>query len=94
MAVTGISHNEGYAQALIQSIDEEIDFDLYENDHDTTQLVDLTSSNQSCQNWNNFPIALTHATGAMVSGSPLVCGGWSGLESSGIRRAVHVRPQR
>jgi len=46
-------------------------------DHDTTQLIDLTSSTKSCQNWNNYPIALSFATGGMVSGSPLVCGGFS-----------------
>ena len=44
---------------------------------DTTQLVDLTNSTKSCQNWNNYGIALSDATGGIVSGSPLVCGGWS-----------------
>ena len=59
MIVTGVSLEEGYDLAVMKAIDgQEVDFGLYENDHDTTQMVDLTNSNQSCQNWNNYPLAL------------------------------------
>ena len=42
-----------------------------------TQLVDLSSSTKSCQNWNDYPVILNYASGSIVSGSPMVCGGWS-----------------
>ena len=60
MIVTGVSlMEEGYDLAVMKAIDgQEVDFGLYENYHDTTQMVDLTNSNQSCQNWTNYPLAL------------------------------------
>ena len=43
----------------------------YQND---SQLSSLT---RSCSNLQNYPIAMRHATGAIVSGHPIICGGES-----------------
>ena len=43
----------------------------YQND---SQLSSLT---RSCSNLQNYPIAMRHATGAIVSGHPIICGGKS-----------------
>jgi len=43
------------------------------------QIVDLSSQKRSCNNFPDYPIAMSRATGAMVSGQPIVCGGSSGL---------------
>ena len=40
-----------------------------------TQIVDLSSQTRSCPNLQNLPVALTGATGAIVSGHPIICGG-------------------
>ena len=42
-----------------------------------TLLVDPNSNSSPCENWNNYPLALYSATGSIVSGSPIVCGGLS-----------------
>ena len=45
-----------------------------------TQIIDLTEQARSCQNFTKYPIAhISSATGAIVSGHPMICGGWSGL---------------
>ena len=44
----------------------------YQND---SQLSSLT---RSCSNLQNYPIAIWAATGAIVSGHPIICGGRSG----------------
>ena len=89
MVVTGVSYVENFDPVLMQARDPEINFEPYENDHNTTELVELTNTNQSCQNWNDYPFALAVASGAMVSGSPIICGGWSGLRGSGIRKQCY-----
>ena len=45
-----------------------------------TQIVDLTEQARSCPNLTKYPITpVSSATGAIVSGHPMICGGWSGL---------------
>ena len=48
--------------------------DNYNRQNDS-QLSSLT---RSCSNLQNYPIAMGGATGAIVSGHPIICGGWSG----------------
>ena len=38
----------------------------------------LSSLTRSCSNLQNYLIAMYKATGAIVSGHPIICGGWSG----------------
>jgi hypothetical protein len=47
-------------------------------DQSDAQLSSLT---RSCSNLQNYPIAMSYGTGAIVSGHPIICGGWS-TESS------------
>ena len=42
----------------------------------------LSSLSRSCSNLQNYPIAMYKATGAIVSGHPIICGGWSGSPHS------------
>ena len=44
------------------------------NDQNDSQLSSLT---RSCSNLQNYPIAIYAATGAIVSGHPIICGGRS-----------------
>ena len=45
-----------------------------------TQIIDLTEQTRSCTNLTKYPISpISSATGAIVSGHPMICGGWSGL---------------
>ena len=45
-----------------------------------TQIIDLTEQTRSCTNLTKYPITpISSATGAIVSGHPMICGGWSGL---------------
>ena len=45
-----------------------------------TQIIDLTEQARSCPNLAKYPITpVSSATGAIVSGLPMICGGWSGL---------------
>ena len=45
-----------------------------------TQIVDLTEQARSCPNLTEYPITpINSATGAIVSGHPMICGGWSEL---------------
>ena len=47
-------------------------------DYNDTQIVDLSSQTRSCKNLAEYPIENHGATGAVVSGQPIVCGGQSG----------------
>ena len=44
----------------------------------TTQIVDLSTQTRSCLNITKYPIDVSYATGAVVSGHPMICGGWIG----------------
>ena len=46
------------------------------------QIVDLSSQTRSCNNFQDYPIAMRSATGAIVSGQPIICGGYSGYYHS------------
>jgi hypothetical protein len=52
--------------------------DNYNQNQNDSQLSSLT---RSCSNLQNYPIAIRGATGAIVSGHPIICGG----ESKGSR---------
>ena len=41
------------------------------------QIVDLSTQNRACPNLPETPIAVGGATGAIVSGHPMICGGQS-----------------
>ena len=42
------------------------------------QIVDFSWQTITCPNLPEYPIAMSSATGAIVSGRPLICGGYSG----------------
>ena len=42
---------------------------------DYSQVVDMKSIN-SCPNLNSYPLKMLGATGGLVNGSPVICGGW------------------
>jgi len=45
---------------------------------DNTQLIDLTSETNSCNDWSNYPKTLHGATGAIISNNTIInCGGYS-----------------
>ena len=45
----------------------------------STRIIDLTKQARSCPNLTKYPIGVNSATGAIVSGHPMICGGWSGF---------------
>ena len=45
--------------------------------HRDAQVVDLSKQTRSCQNLPEYPVAMGMATGAIVSGHPMICGGLS-----------------
>ena len=47
----------------------------------STQIVDLLAETRSCQNIKKYPLNVEAATGAVVSGQPIICGGWSGTHN-------------
>jgi len=52
---------------------EDSDYDLYSD----AQIVNLTNETSTCNNFPDYPIAMYAATGAIVSGLPIICGGKS-----------------
>ena len=42
--------------------------------HNITRLIDLSDETRSCKNLGDFPIPMSGGTGAVVSGSPMICG--------------------
>ena len=42
---------------------------------DYSQVVDMKSTN-SCPNLNSYPLKMSAATGGLVNGSPVICGGY------------------
>ena len=47
------------------------------NHHRGAQIVNLASETSTCNNFPDYPIAIRYATGAIVSGLPIICGGVS-----------------
>jgi len=45
---------------------------------DDTQIVNLKNETSTCNNFRDYPEEMTVATGAVVSGHPIICGGYSG----------------
>ena len=42
------------------------------------QIVNLTNETSTCNNFRDYPNDMTVATGAVVSGLPIICGGYTG----------------
>ena len=42
------------------------------------QIVNLSNKTSTCNNFPTYPIAIGYATGAIVDGHTIICGGWSG----------------
>ena len=43
---------------------------------ETIEMIDLSiSGNYQCPNWVNYPIAIHGATGGLLEGIPIICGG-------------------
>ena len=43
--------------------------------YDYSQVVDMYSRN-SCSNLQSYPLKMDTATGGLVNGSPVICGGY------------------
>jgi hypothetical protein len=54
----------------------------YDDSGERQSVAQLSSLTRSCSNLQNYPIAMSYATGAIVSGHPMICGGWSGSRHS------------
>ena len=50
---------------------------IWQKDRNYSQTFNLSNSTTSCKNLPGYPIPMSSATGAIVSGKPLICGGWS-----------------
>ena len=50
--------------------------------HDVVQIIDLSAQRKLCPNLQNYPLKMSAATGAIVSGDPIICGGDSGSPNS------------
>ena len=53
-----------------------------DDSYDRQSDAQLSSLTRSCSNLQNYPIAMSHATGAIVSDHPMICGGWAGSRHS------------
>ena len=52
-----------------------------QGDGHKSEIINLESVDASCQDWVDFPKNLAGATGALLNGYPLICGGSIWLES-------------
>jgi hypothetical protein len=53
--------------------------DIYRDD---VQIIDLSPHQMFCPNLQNYPLKMSEATGAIISGDPIICGGFSILAYS------------
>ena len=51
--------------------------DSDENPYNDTQIVNLSNRNSTCNNFPDYTLAISLATGAIVDGRPIICGGKS-----------------
>jgi hypothetical protein len=58
------------------------------NYYSDAQIVNLSNETSTCNNFPDYPIAISYATGAIVSGHPIICGGWS-VESNAHSECYH-----
>ena len=42
---------------------------------DRVQVIDLYNSKTTCSDLSSYPFELAYATGGLINGSPLICGG-------------------
>jgi len=49
----------------------------YEYQSSDAQIVNLSNDTSTCNNFPDYPLAMRGATGAIVSGHPIICGGRS-----------------
>ena len=79
-------HFSGPINLIIGGNDDFDDYyDYYYNDDDDirgAQIVNLSNKTSTCNSFPDYPIAMSSATGAIVSGQPIICGGWSGSAHS------------
>ena len=40
-----------------------------------TEVIDITDETKKCNNLGDFPVRVSWATGGLVDGKPIVCGG-------------------
>ena len=62
------------------------------DDTDDSQVVDLEST-KTCSNLPSYPLRLIGATGGVINGSPLICGGEgraSGESSNAIQSSCYM----
>jgi len=52
--------------------------DRRNNPYSDAQIVNLSNETSTCNNFPDYPIAIRSATGAIVDGHPIICGGVSG----------------
>ena len=51
--------------------------DSDENPYNDAQIVNLSNETSTCNNFPDYPLAIRVATGAIVAGHPIICGGIS-----------------
>ena len=44
---------------------------------DSVQIIHLSTQRKLCPNLKNYPIEMAFASGAIVSGNPVICGGYA-----------------
>merc|ERR1711971_459818 len=47
------------------------------NPYSDAQIVNLSNETSACNNFSDYPLAISSATGAIVDGLPIICGGKS-----------------
>ena len=52
-------------------------WDRFINPFSDARIVNLANENSTCNIFPNYPIAMSGATGAIVDGHPIICGGLS-----------------
>ena len=74
-----VKTNQNYPQYIfsgsINLIVGGLDSDI--NRHSDAQIVNLSNETSTCNNFRDYPLAITSATGAIVSGHPIICGGYT-----------------
>ena len=46
-----------------------------------TEIINLDNESLTCQNLEDFPLAIQGAVGSNTGSFPVICGGWDGSES-------------
>jgi hypothetical protein len=77
-----VKTNQNYSQYIFSGSINLIvggrDRDRIPNRQSDAQIANLANETSTCNNFPDYPIAVMDATGAIVDGHPIICGGWSG----------------